>query len=795
MPRQKNAGTVGIRLDLRGQEELKRRLEALGVDGKRVFNELMRSAKPVSKEFDIAGQSVMVLTDNVRDLAAQAGPLGQMFANATPKLLLFGAALGALTVAVRGVFDQMDRARETAFFVEQLENTARAAGIAESRVFNFSTALELAGGEASTAMRALEEFSKRVGEFRTQGNGEAADAFEAMGLTALGESSAPIEEVLDRVLDQLSEIEDPARRLALADKLGLRDANALLQVSSDELSQMLETAEEINAVFSDEMLRRLGETADRIREADLRRERADQSLSVAFADLEVYRAELHAGFAERLAALAARRQSVEERTTEQLELQSVQLRMMIDDASRFVNSGLSDIIPGVTGLATQQIQSLIDDLNEIEDERRRRATQSFAPTDLSAAVDSYTDMIEGWMETNEEAILPLEQRRQIEAQLEQQIRATMTPLERYQEILELINTARANGIEITDEQIRRIREHYESALLLSGELSKLTEEEEKLFEATSEASAAFDRQKQLLESMTAPVEDLQLRLLDLYAVLKQSPEHADLITAEIERVKALLNPETDEPERRNERFSGLRKIAEDAQDLAGLLDREATGSVREFGSILRDLRNDTISVGDAFERMSERIVDSLASIVEQRYILGPLSQMFSSFLDGAFGGAKTGGGTGTGVSAGVMHIGGKVGSGGKTRNVSPTVFSGAPRMHTGGLLPGEVPIIGKVGERMLNPSEDTALMRLLDRLANQRSEAPGVNAQMDPGKLELVLKDETNGSASMEERRGPNGTRQLHVMLRNATRASIANGEFDDVFQNRFGVTRTPGRR
>lgn len=55
-------------------------------------------------------------------------------------------------------------------------------------------------------------------------------------------------------------------------------------------------------------------------------------------------------------------------------------------------------------------------------------------------------------------------------------------------------------------------------------------------------------------------------------------------------------------------------------------------------------------------------------------------------------------------SAGVMHTGGIVGSGGRTRAVQPAWFAGAARFHTGGVIglrPSEIPIIAERGEEML----------------------------------------------------------------------------------------------
>jgi hypothetical protein len=52
-----------------------------------------------------------------------------------------------------------------------------------------------------------------------------------------------------------------------------------------------------------------------------------------------------------------------------------------------------------------------------------------------------------------------------------------------------------------------------------------------------------------------------------------------------------------------------------------------------------------------------------------------------------------------------MHRGGIIGDVHASRRVSAAVFANAPRMHRGGLLSDEVPIIGQKGERVLAKGE------------------------------------------------------------------------------------------
>jgi hypothetical protein len=72
------------------------------------------------------------------------------------------------------------------------------------------------------------------------------------------------------------------------------------------------------------------------------------------------------------------------------------------------------------------------------------------------------------------------------------------------------------------------------------------------------------------------------------------------------------------------------------------------------------------------------------------------------------GGSLSGLFKGGGVSAAVHHSGGIVGSGGSYRSVSPSVFMGATRYHTGGyagLKPDEIPAILQRGERVQSKRE------------------------------------------------------------------------------------------
>lgn len=101
-----------------------------------------------------------------------------------------------------------------------------------------------------------------------------------------------------------------------------------------------------------------------------------------------------------------------------------------------------------------------------------------------------------------------------------------------------------------------------------------------------------------------------------------------------------------------------------------------------------------------FSSLITNFIADLARLAAQKYIFGPLANM----LGGALGGLG-------GAFANILHEGGIAGSGGGRRSVSPSVFAGAPRFHSGGLAGDEVPAILQRGERVLSRAETAAYDR------------------------------------------------------------------------------------
>jgi hypothetical protein len=625
----RKAGSVVIRLDLRGQEELMRRLEELGPAGQRVGRDLSRAMQPIKREGKLAKATIVELGDAVKDAAAEAGPFGRILSSLGPYGLAAAAGLGLVAVAIREVLVLMERANQTADFAAGITNVSRVAGVSAESVLVFRDSLRLVRGDAGQADRALEEFSKRLGEFRTLGTGEAREGLTALGLEALGANDLPVEQALDRVLERLAEIEDPARRLALADKLGLRDAAPLLQRTGDEISRIREQAELANQALTDGALSRFAEAADRIAALELRQERARQIQSQALLGAEEARQRASARFEEQKAALLLGRVPLEERTRNQLELQAGVLREQVTQlemASELMQGSPADIQRQLVEL--ERVRSQLAEINgELQTMRRREADIALEFQSFGAPADWVAAFGQRGADNDNAANLSAERRAELESLVETRIRALMTPVQQLAELESDLNTARRAGLEINSDQI---------AAILAQERARLG-------------------------VVTALERELRVRqdLLDMAGVVPRlrpgkapgdpsDPGGADNPVINTEADKAKERAYEIAQSQAGRAMGGLRRLAVDAQDTAGQIDELATSSLRIMSGELGLVAENAQSAGEAFENMGRRMLSIMVEMAMQRYVLGPiagalfgpLEGLFTNGLGGAPGGTK-----------------------------------------------------------------------------------------------------------------------------------------------------------
>lgn len=638
----RNAGTVAIKLDMRGQEDLRRRMAALGAEGDRMFRDMMRAARPVQAEMGLVGQSIMVVKDEMDGMVRAAGPFGQVF----QRMGVWGygavAVMGLVALAIREVLELMETSRETAFWAEQLENVSDAAGIAEERIVSLASAVQLAGGNFDGVLGNLEEFSKRIGEYRNTGQGEARDAFAALGLQELVENGADATTILDAVIERIRQIDDPARRQSIADKLGLAEAAPLLQQTGDEMERILDAADGINRALSSEVLERFASAGEAIREAQMRQERARQLQSLATLDMEVARNEAVAMYEERRAALLQAEIPVRQRSAEAMESQLEVARRLIENSeSRLENDRLE---VRERSAIEQVLRQQLRIEQEITGEFERRAQMAFdVPGQMAASSMSILEAMQTrWNSGQGNSVITTERMNELTSLVEARLNGLLTPLQRVEQLESDLNEAREAGIDISLAQIETIVAQERAAQGLAGKLAELTDEERKLMGAADQANDPLQEQKELLESLREEIvtshETAEDRLTALYELWGEAGEHADLFAAAIERAKAALGEsDTDSEIRMEDRFGGLRKMADDMADVDAQLDRFGTDTVRGLTDELDDVIDRSQSVGEAFENMGDRIIRAWIRMQTEMLVIAPAASALDGLLNGVFG--------------------------------------------------------------------------------------------------------------------------------------------------------------
>ncbi|AFL52884.1 uncharacterized protein YcbK (DUF882 family) [Sinorhizobium fredii] len=167
------------------------------------------------------------------------------------------------------------------------------------------------------------------------------------------------------------------------------------------------------------------------------------------------------------------------------------------------------------------------------------------------------------------------------------------------------------------------------------------------------------------------------------------------VRAEIERT-ATAYATTEAAQRRltAARREDTARTEEQMRQQRELAEAVASTAKTAFSGFVNDLRNG-VSAGEAFRNMLDRVIDGMINMaIEAIFAKNALGGLFG----GGFGGGQAA--IAFGGGAGLYHGGGDVRSTAPLRRVSPAVFAGAPRLHSG-LLPDEFPAILQRGELVI----------------------------------------------------------------------------------------------
>ena len=195
----------------------------------------------------------------------------------------------------------------------------------------------------------------------------------------------------------------------------------------------------------------------------------------------------------------------------------------------------------------------------------------------------------------------------------------------------------------------------------------------------------------------------------------------------------------------------LRTYIEDATNAAKQAERAVSGAFKS----MEDALTQFVMTGKLdFNSLANSIIGDLIRIQIQRAITLPLANFaMSLFAPAASAALPLGSGDLMGVNANIAHSGGLLGGDGlPSRQVSATLFAGARRFHTGGLVSGEVPIIARQGEAVFTPGQ-------LRALGGAVAGKPQVNVEVN------VINRASGVETRVEQQQQPDGSTRLDVIV------------------------------
>jgi hypothetical protein len=158
----------------------------------------------MTKGLDKARQSM-------KQTGSSSSSMGGMLGKLNPLMIGIGAAAAGAAVAMAKVNAAMER-------MDKLAKSATSLGIAAQQLRAFQLAGELGGVSADKMTTALQKLQKGVGE-AALGMGTAKTALETLNIDIDSFTALSPDEQFKRVADEISKIQDPAKRAAMATKL------------------------------------------------------------------------------------------------------------------------------------------------------------------------------------------------------------------------------------------------------------------------------------------------------------------------------------------------------------------------------------------------------------------------------------------------------------------------------------------------------------------------------------------------------------------------------------------------
>ena len=217
---------------------------------------------------------------------------------------------------------------------------------------------------------------------------------------------------------------------------------------------------------------------------------------------------------------------------------------------------------------------------------------------------------------------------------------------------------------------------------------------------------------------------------------------------------------------------GFRSVFDEASDAASGAENLVTNAF----SSMEDALVDFVKTGKLdFASLADSIISDMIRMQIQSSVTKPLSNALGDFVGSLFGGSETA----------TAHTGGVIGGDHlSTKTVSPSVFIGAPKFHTGGIVGDEVPIIAKRGEAVFTPGQ-------MKMLGGALGSSDKVNVRVN------VHNHASNATARADVRRDGSGGLDLNIIIEeieNTMTRNVSRGEgMAPTLERRYGLNPAAG--
>lgn len=273
------------------------------------------------------------------------------------------------------------------------------------------------------------------------------------------------------------------------------------------------------------------------------------------------------------------------------------------------------------------------------------------------------------------------------------------------EIEKAIAEARKANPNVTTEEIAKIREQTGALYDLKNARSADKQEQAKARIALQAVNALLEQRRTLEEQLKIAQQQGDLtKAVETQTAIGEINLRLDEAIAKARAMwQAIGGPEADvaltKLDSAGVKAANLAAKAQqnvfDWQRVGQLFASGLTNAFDKFAQAVANGEKVGEAAKNAFLEFAADFLRQIARMIIQQAILNALRAFFPGF-----GGAPVG----TGHTGGIVGSS-RVGSGNSTRKVNPAIFAGAMRYHTGGfpgLRPGEVPVIAKEGEEILN---------------------------------------------------------------------------------------------